>query len=91
MRIAECGIKNPKSQIRNPKSNDPLYLVVSPSPHLPLCESFQLKMIGGSEAQKRSARFPIPDIKIKISPSVDPLLDFVGEMGVAEDDNLEPL
>ena len=48
-------------------------------------------MIGRNESQKRSACFPIPDIKINISFSVDPLLDFLGEMGVAEDDNLEPL
>jgi hypothetical protein len=44
-----------------------------------------------SETQKRSAHFPIPHIKIKTSPSIDPFLDFLREMGVAEDDDLEPL
>jgi hypothetical protein len=48
-------------------------------------------MFRGSESQKRSARFPIPDIKIKTSPSIDPFLDLLREMGVAEDDNLKAL
>ena len=48
-------------------------------------------MIGGNESQKRSACFPIPDIKVNISFPADPLLDFLREMGVAEDDNLKPL
>ena len=89
LRNADCGIGNPKSQIQNPKSNDSPHLLISVNPVL--CESLQLEMTGRNESQKRSACFPIPDIKINISFSVDPLLDFLGEMGVAEDDNLEPL
>ena len=34
---------------------------------------------------------PIPDIEVKTSSSIDPLLDLLGKMGVAEDDDLEPL
>jgi hypothetical protein len=32
---------------------------------------------------------PVPYIEIKTSPSIDPFLDLLGEMGVGEDDDFE--
>jgi hypothetical protein len=35
--------------------------------------------------------YPIPHIVIKASPPINPLLDLLWKMGVAEDDDLKPL
>jgi hypothetical protein len=47
-------------------------------------------MIRWGVPQKRPAVFPIPNIEIEASSSVDPLLDLFLEMGVAEDNDFKP-
>jgi len=49
-----------------------------------------LKPIGRGKTQKGPVNHPIPHIVIKTSPPINPLLNLLWKMGVAEDDNLKP-
>src|SRR4030042_439375 len=59
------------------------------SPYRRFGVSFQLKSIRRSESQKGPVNHPIPHIVIKTSPSLNPLLNFLWNMGVAENDDLK--
>ena len=53
-------------------------------------KSFQSKMIRRGKTQKGPANHPVPNIVIKTSSPINPLLNLFREMGVAEDDDLKP-
>jgi len=60
------------------------------SPYRRFVVPFQLKSIGRGKAQKGPVKHPIPHIVVETSPPINPLLNPLRKMGVAEDDDLKP-
>jgi hypothetical protein len=49
-----------------------------------------LKSIGRDKTQKGPVKHPIPHVVVETSPPINPLLNLLRKMGVAEDDDLKP-